>query len=177
MRTQLATLTNAIADVFDNPLYQPHDQAATYDALAAQAASYQHLQQSHQHQPADLAALVLIIAILYAAGSLLGLGQTDTVADVSDMMIKSRSKSLKPVTWLTADLRNGLPTIDELRSQCFLVGTTPPEGDDAYGFHNFICVEANINAAEDFVVCEPSPTFSQYYQHPIVVCRKAALYK
>ena len=79
-----------------------------------------------------------------------------------------QTPSLTPVT-VHADLH--LPSLDELRTSCFFLGSS---GD----VFQHICLRTsatqNVGKAQgmgDFGVCELSDEFSSHYGEPVVICK------
>jgi len=63
--------------------------------------------------------------------------------------------------WLHADLRTPLPTLEELRTACHLVG-------EREGHRMFLCAS---ESASGHKVCGASEDFSRYYGEVVFICR------
>merc|ERR1719456_449817 len=73
----------------------------------------------------------------------------------------------EPVSMLTADLPLGLPTLEEVKLACVLIGTTDKK------WFQYLCVtDAESWAYDSYDACELSSEFSDHYGVEVALCRR-----
>ena len=103
---------------------------------------------------------VLIIALVLSNVGFTGGFDEATLKTLDEPEKKKTNKSFG---WLEADMRVPLPTLDELRDGCHLIGHRG-------GKHMYLCAQPVPVGGMAVKECELSADFSDYYNAQVHVC-------